>query len=176
MLQPGGNTSITNNTVFQRCKAWSTGGALATEMGNDTTTYDLSTTLNVSGTFEGNIGSGKDLWVGPGFYLHITDSNINMTSRRVVWHKRKCGKGEYIVATTGFCELCPPFTYSLLPFPHEERVCSSAPVHAYAPGGAVLVPMTSHWHGSAETMPALHCEGCNLGLTFASMRRYAACR
>jgi hypothetical protein len=98
--------------------------------------------------------TGGNLWerllVGPYFNINLIDvSDFNLSSAGVVWRRRLCSKGEYLSASN-FCEQCPSYQFSVVEqYPgHSERQCSDAPNSAYAPGGAVLVPLSG-----GERMP-----------------------
>jgi hypothetical protein len=115
--------------------------------------FDLQTQLLIGpGTdFYDNWGVGRHLYVGPHFKLTLNASTeagtepLNASSVCVTWRKRVCGKGEY-VAPSGFCEQCAAFTYQMSEEPHRNDACKPAPNNTHAPGGAILVPLTSNWH------------------------------
>jgi hypothetical protein len=164
MLQPLGNVTMVSSTI-SRSEAWHNGGGLCTEMllSNEDDNwfkrdesqfpYDLKTQLFIGpGTsFHDNRGAGRHLYVGPYFNLLFNASTeagsdpLNASSVGVIWRKRKCGKGEY-AAPSGFCEQCAAFTYQMLGKLHRNTTCAPAPNNTYAPGGAVVVPLTSNWH------------------------------
>jgi hypothetical protein len=148
MLQRRANCYVTGGMI-KDCKAWSSGGGISTVMAggdNDDKVRDddLVTTIlvnNVSFT-GGNIW--ERLLVGPYFNVNLINvSDFNLSSAGVVWRRRLCGKGEYLSASN-FCEQCPSYQYSTVEeYPgHSERQCWDAPNSAYAPGGAVLVPLS----------------------------------
>jgi hypothetical protein len=164
MLQPLGSVTVINSTI-SRSQAWHNGGGLCTEMflsneddtwrGRDETQFpfDLQTQLFIgpSTNFIDNRGAGRHLYVGPYFNLMFDGStkagNESLTafSVGVTWRKRVCGKGEY-VAPSGFCEQCAAFTYQMSGKLHRNTACPLAPNNTHAPGGAVIVPLTSNWH------------------------------
>lgn len=158
MLQPGAHTEIVGSTLHD-CHAWSSGGALCTEIIEDTVTngtkppYDLRTRLVVSGNFANNTGVGHNLYVGPYFALKFPDVQLlNSSSPGVIWRKRLCSKGQYL-GPSSYCEECPAYTYSQiedLDRGHMTRKCDKAPNNAHAPGGPVLVPAVGYWHGDGS--------------------------
>jgi hypothetical protein len=164
LLQPLGNVTVINSTI-SRSEAWHNGGGLCTEMllSNEGDSWDerkfskfpynLQTQLVIGpGTnFHDNRGAGRHLYVGPYFNLTFQSSTaassepLNATSVGVTWRKRICGKGEY-AAPSGFCEQCAAFTYQMSGILHRNTTCALAPNNTHAPGGAVVVPLTSNWH------------------------------
>jgi hypothetical protein len=164
MLQPLGNVSVIDTTIAGS-EAWHTGGGVCTELflSNEDDNwgdynvsqfpYDLQTQLIIGHNtiLYDNRGSGRHLYVGPYFNLSFADSAkhgrpaMNASSMGVVWRKRVCGKGEY-AAPSGFCEQCPSFTYRMSGNLHRDTTCPPAPNNTHAPGGAVIVPLTSNWH------------------------------
>jgi hypothetical protein len=167
MLQSGAHALILNTTIVG-CQA-NTGGAICTDMADDAqdanatvdTTFDLQTDLWVDIVVHGN--KGGNLVVGPYFYLRLLDfSRLAPRSPGVVWRRRLCtGRGGF-VSNSGYCERCPPYTYSVdVNYPgHNRTSCTDAPSIAHAPGGAVLVPLKDHWSGANMSVHYLGCTDC----------------
>lgn len=159
MLQPGAPVHI-QNTTFLQCNAWQLGGALCTELDynreKDLRHLEKSTELRVGADFKGNEGHGDGLFVGP--YHNLTDLQgqymFTDAGQGKVWNSRKCEVGEYIPSL--YCELCQPSTYSFCKEPPEK--CTVAPNNTPAPGGAVLVPHSSFWHGNNYSLQS--CRNC----------------
>jgi hypothetical protein len=157
------NVSISGSQLVEN-KAWSTGGALGTDM--DGSSDDPSGAkldgqqigiITVDATFQNNTGLGFDLFVGPEFDLFAAGgARFDLSRRGIRWWRRRCEKGEYIGNST-YCEPCPPNTFLLTPGTEARKRCDKAHNTALAPGGAVLVPLSLHWHGSSDTITGLSC-------------------
>lgn len=161
------HVSITNSTL-EANKAWSLGGALCTDMdgrsdhnipnnGSNLVGGQEIGNITVGAKFRHNTGLGFNLFVGPDFNLAAAaGKRFDLTKEGVRWLRRRCEKGEYL-ANSSYCEPCPPNNYLLTPGTQNMQ-CEVAPKRTtLAPGGAVLVPLSSHWHGSGDTVQALSC-------------------
>lgn len=157
MLQPGAHTCIEHTNISN--SAALLGGGLCTDMADDAKAegrardYDLRTNITVKDVmFDNNMG--MDIVAGPYFNLSfLTPEQVNQSSAGVTWRKRLCSLGEYLANSTGYCETCPAYTYSHeraspgMPG-HERDRCDQASPNTHAPGGAVLVALTDHWHAA----------------------------
>jgi hypothetical protein len=154
MLERRVHTNITNST-FDNSHAWSEGGALCTVMAgveDDVSRIDdLQTMLELHHVHYNGTSANDKLFVGPHFRLHMSgtngsgwDTDFNRSSPGIVYRCRLCDLGERVAATS-YCEECPPYQFStVVGVPgHQERSCKPANNStAYAPGGAVLVPLS----------------------------------
>lgn len=161
MLQRRANTSILNST-FTSNRARSGGGSLCTVVAGgpqenfEDRRDDLQTMLEVHHVIFNGTGAADRLLVGPYFILLMSGINLtsgvgtdyNRTTPGIVHRRRLCDQGQYLSASTNYCEECPPFQYSYVEPMHEQRTCTPATELAVAPGGAVLVPISG---GEART-------------------------
>jgi hypothetical protein len=149
------------NSRFQECTA-SSGGGVCTAVADDpklegkSTEFDLTTQLMVDATFEKNLGG--DIVAGPYFELRFpAHSAIKWWNESVQYRRRLCRTGEYL-SNSGFCEQCPANTYSMYKWDppalgHNNTECLKAPPSGYAPGGAVLIALSEHWHNHGDSSP-----------------------
>jgi hypothetical protein len=174
MLERQAHTRIINST-FDSNRAGSGGGTLCTVMTggwaeDPDKRYDLQTMLWVHDVFFNGTSATDKLLVGPYFRLNISgysgtnatsrlDTDVNRAVTGIVHRRRLCDRGEYIAASQ-YCEECPPFQFSNVAFPHEQRRCKPATEAAIAPGGAVLVPIPggeAHTSGVASLLLQRAC-------------------
>ena len=150
LIRPGAFTKIINSS-FTGCSADITGGGISTAAYDDEPQYFEVTQLSIDATFVDNSGTGRHIWAGPMFKVKFPNkARINGTSPGVLLRKSLCGRGEYKANSSGFCERCNAYTYSLKPEGHTEPNCDKAPNNTYAPGGAVFVPNARYWHGNMQ--------------------------
>jgi len=192
MLQPGVLANITNSTI-RSCSATS-GSAICTDMadeaeeGGNSTEFDRRSILYLDVELKDN--KGDDIVAGPYFELMFTNpARLDRHSKDVVWRRRLCDRGEYVLPKSGYCEQCPASMYSLKVAEgsargHDLGNCTIAPVNGNASGGAVLVPLTENWHNFPSwvvdvNMQYSGCSDCHVPGTWArdlqDIKRCAAC-
>lgn len=177
MLQAGAHTKISRSHI-QNCTALA-GGGVCTAMADDvqkggmSTEFDRQTQLSFIDTkFSGN--TGGDIVAGPYFELMFSPcSTVNLWSDTVQYWHRLCGLGYHLSKSSGFCDQCPANTYSMQSVEgtkrgHNNTECSNAPLNGYAPGGAVLIANSAHWHHPRDSLPGstgpyTGCTDCHEG-------------
>jgi hypothetical protein len=181
MLQGGAHTVIRDSTI-EDCNAL-VGGGVCTDMADDARKgdsdkpFDRKTELRLTARFINN--TGGDVYAGPYFELYFgkPTEGINWFSPGVQWWMRVCDLGDRL-SSNGFCEECPAGQYSMLPVNtssgaegHNATDCINAPTTGYAPGGAILIARSQHWHHpdrSSQIMsePYQGCTDCHIGDTW----------
>lgn len=174
MLQAGAHTTLKNSTIAN-CTALS-GGGVCTDMADaapdgKSTKFDRRTALSVQ--YDGVFGNaGGDVVAGPYFELNKMHK---LSSAKVHWWHRLCNTGYYLSKDTGFCAECPANTYSVQGTDpdgpdqgHTSPNCSTAPPSGFAPGGAMLLSLSEHWHhaddGHNDTVWLYQgCTDCHVG-------------
>jgi hypothetical protein len=181
MLQAGAHTNVEDTTI-EDCTALA-GGGVCTAMADDAskelfgTIYDRKTQLSLDVTFSNN--AGGHVLAGPYFELKFAEpaqpNATNWYSKGVKWWTRLCDMGEYLSTSSGFCQVCPGGTYLLKMVDargargHTVENCTTAPPTGYAPGGAILIAKSNHWHhpnnswtNKTEPLAFPGCRDCHM--------------